>query len=163
MLVRSLIVLLVVLNLGAGAWWLLHAPPPARVVAAPAGVPRLQLLEETRPGGEVAAVARRVAPAASTQATAADAGNACTGAEAGAEGWRVDLPPLPDAAAAETLAARIGEAGFSDLLVVHEGEAAHSVALGRYGTRDAAQRRVDALRAAGFPARCARIEAASPH
>ena len=47
MIIRAIIVLLVVLNLGVAAWWLLHDAPPQAVVAQPTGVPRLQLLDET--------------------------------------------------------------------------------------------------------------------
>ena len=47
MLIRALIVLLVVLNLGAAAWWLTRpAPTPPAEPALPAGVARLQLLNE---------------------------------------------------------------------------------------------------------------------
>jgi hypothetical protein len=47
MLVRALIVLLSVLNLGAAAWWIAHDPPPPPAPAqVPAGVARLQLIDE---------------------------------------------------------------------------------------------------------------------
>jgi len=84
---------------------------------------------------------------------------ACTGEDAGADGWRVYLPPQPSLAAADTMAGRIAEAGFSDYLVMREGAEANAIALGRYSTREAAQRRIAALQAGGFAARCARIEA----
>ena len=42
---------------------------------------------------------------------------------------------------------------------MREGGEANAIALGRYGTREAAQRRTASLQAAGFAARCARIEA----
>ncbi|MFT3761316.1 MAG: SPOR domain-containing protein [Pseudoxanthomonas sp.] len=48
MLIRALIVLLVVLNLGVAAWWISRpAPPPPAPPAQPQGVARLQLLAET--------------------------------------------------------------------------------------------------------------------
>ena len=62
------------------------------------------------------------------------------------------------AAEAEAAVTRIAEAGFSDYLLVREGSEANGIALGRYGTREAAQRRTAALQAAGFAARCARID-----
>jgi hypothetical protein len=93
---------------------------------------------------------------------AASAAIACEGGNGSADGWRVYLPRLPSADAARATASRIGEAGFSDYLVVADGADANTIALGRYGTRSAAQRRTAALRAAGFPARCARIPAATP-
>lgn len=189
---RAAIVLLVVLNLGAAAWWLLHAPPPAEAAATPpAGAARLHLAPDagtgalpppaqaqaTLPVASTPAVAAQAQPrpaqAAGTQARAqtepaagetgaASAAIACEGGNGAADGWRVYLPRLPSADAAKSTAARIGEAGFSDYLVVADGVDANTIALGRYGTRSAAQRRTAALRAAGFPARCARIPAATP-
>ena len=91
-----------------------------------------------------------------------DPDSACEGGEGPAAGWRVYLPRLPSPDAAQAIAARIGEAGFSDYLVVRDGADANTIALGRYGSEDAARRRSVALRAAGFPARCARIPPATP-
>lgn len=167
---RAAIVLLLVLNLGVAAWWLLHSEPAPTVPAQPSSVPRLQLLAEAPPGA-VASVPRAVpatptaaaigAVAPAVPATVA-ASTLCNGADAGADGWRVYLPRLPGIEAADAMAARIGAAGFSDYLVMRDGEEANTIALGRYSTRDAAQRRTAALQAAGFPARCARIPADTP-
>lgn len=45
--VRALIVLLTVLNLGVAAWWIAHDPPrPPAPAQIPAGVTRLQLIDE---------------------------------------------------------------------------------------------------------------------
>ena len=142
MLIRAAIVLLLVLNLGVAAWWVLHDAPPAPAVPQPSGVPRLQLLDE------------------STQADD-DTPGACRGPAGQGTNWRVYLPDLESAEAAQAMAARIGAAGFSDFLVMREGDAS-SIALGLFSTLDGAQRRVDALQAAGFPARCARIAASTP-
>ncbi|MFC3551404.1 SPOR domain-containing protein [Lysobacter cavernae] len=50
MFVRALLVLLLVLNLGVAAWWMLRAPPPVpAAIEPPLGVARLQLLSEVRP------------------------------------------------------------------------------------------------------------------
>ncbi|HEY0504260.1 MAG TPA: SPOR domain-containing protein [Lysobacter sp.] len=50
MLVRALVVLLLVLNLGVAAWWGLRTPPaPAAAVEPPLGVAKLQLAREVRP------------------------------------------------------------------------------------------------------------------
>lgn len=47
MLTRALIVLLVILNVGVGAWWFWHDPPPPEAPPPPAtGIARLQLLSE---------------------------------------------------------------------------------------------------------------------
>lgn len=159
MLIRSLIVLLVVLNLGVAAWWVLHDTPAQTPVLQPAGVPRLQLREEATPVRDVPAPAPRSQALATAQRPAPT--TACTGEEAGAAGWRVYLPSQSSLEAADDAAGRIAAAGFSDYLVLREGSEANSIALGRYGTREAAQRRLAALQAAGFAARCARIEAES--
>ena len=153
MLIRATIVLLVVLNLGVAAWWLLHDAAPATPAWQAAGVPRLQLLEELPTTAQPSPPVQRDRPARAAITTA------CTGEEAGAAGWRVDLPPLASAAAAEATAARIAAAGFADYLVLREGPQANGIALGRYGTREAAQRRLANLQAAGFAARCDRIQA----
>ena len=48
------------------------------------------------------------------------------------------------------LASRIAAAGFDDFLIVAEGAEAGSIALGRFSTPEAAGRRQQALRDAGF-------------
>lgn len=71
MLVRALIVLLLVLNLGVAAWWATRAPPtPPIPVEPPLGVARLQLLDEARPRTPAAA-GGVPATTAATDATAA--------------------------------------------------------------------------------------------
>ena len=188
MLQRAAIVLLVVLNLGAAAWWWLHAPAPDESpVETPGGAARLHLVAESSPAAQAVAAdsvdmhaapattpaLTSAAPPAAPPATAAIAAPAaaqpspasgatpCDGAGP-ATAWRVWLPRLPTEDAAQATAARIGEAGFSDYLVVRDGADANTIALGRYGTEEAAQRRTAALRASGFPARCARIPPATP-
>src|SRR5690606_22622698 len=100
------------------------------------------------------------ARAAATPAVAASPGE-CGGPAGQGANWRVYLADLESPEAAQAMAARIGAAGFSDFLVMREGDA-NSIALGLFSTLDGAQRRVDALQAAGFPARCARIAASTP-
>jgi hypothetical protein len=71
MLVRALIVLLLVLNLGVAAWWVTRAPtPPPEPVEPPLGVARLQLLDEARPRSSAAAAS---APATTVPTDAAAA------------------------------------------------------------------------------------------
>lgn len=172
MLTRASIMLLLVLNLGVAAWWLLHSEPADTALAPPAGAPRLQLLAEAS-ADRVAALAparpaiatatpARAAPAAAAIPDAADDPSQCMGPEGASSRWRVYLPRLPSLDAAQAMATRIGAAGFSDYLVMRDGDDANAIALGSYGTRDAAQRRVASLHAAGFPARCARIAASTP-
>lgn len=191
MILRAIIVLLVVLNIGVAAWWATRAPAPApRVAEAPAGVPRLQLLRE---------VPRRAAPPApassSTVALPAQAQVATTATqcfsfgpyptpaalrrahervqpqalqarvrqvEAGSpRGWRVFAPPLASRAEAQALADRMTAAGFEDLLVMGAGSDANAIALGRYGSEDAARRRQAALQAAGFSTQVAPLDGAT--
>lgn len=197
MLVRALIVLFSVLNLGAAVWWIAHdpPPPPPAPMQLPPGVAPLQLVDEAGarpPQPAVAAVAAVTAPAATpatadgiTAAPAAqcfsfgpfasnDAGSAAAAklkplvrmlatrgqAAASARGWRVYLPPQPSREQAEAVAQRIGAAGFSDFLIVREGAEANSIALGRYRGEDAANKRAQALNAAGFAARAEALDGA---
>ena len=68
MLLRALIVLLVVVNLGVAAWWATRAPPPAPGhPASPVGVPRLQLLREAPRPARAAPAPVVATPAAPTQ------------------------------------------------------------------------------------------------
>ena len=49
MLVRALVVLLLVLNVGVAAWWTLRTPPaPPSAVETPLGVAKLRLVREVR-------------------------------------------------------------------------------------------------------------------
>ena len=136
MLVRATLVMLIVLNIGAAAWWLLHdervAPPPR----AAAGIPALRLLDEAPASAPASSAmtpattaARPAAPARAAPATPTPvAANArCAGDDDGADGWRVYLPPLASAAAADAVAARIDAAGFSDYLVMRDGSDANGV------------------------------------
>ncbi len=195
MFARALIVVLVALNLGVAAWWLLRPAPPLpappvsdqggaelRLLPMPASVPAA-----TAP---VAADASPVAPAAG-RATEADAApttppvapaaparclrlgpfsdhDAAQVAQAGlgallhdaaiqeeagnASSYRVLLPPLPDRAQAQATVDRIAAAGIQDFLILSQGAEANGIALGSYRGRETAERRVAALRAAGFPA-----------
>ncbi|GAA5070210.1 SPOR domain-containing protein [Lysobacter panacisoli] len=75
MLVRALVVLLLVLNLGVAAWWMLRAPPsPPIAVEQPADVARLQLVRETRapqPAAPAAPATTTTAPSPSPIAPSA--------------------------------------------------------------------------------------------
>jgi len=175
MLTRALIVLLLVLNLGVAAWWAFQpvASPPAVSEIDPA-VARLQLVQEVR------TQPHRLVDNQPTMAVPATAAPACfeigpfnddaTLAQARStlqmqvarlsirrepvrgRGWRVWLPPMTDRAAAQAMAERIVSAGFKDYYIVLNGDEANSIALGRYGNAEAAQRRQADLQAAGFPA-----------
>lgn len=181
MLIRALIVLLAILNLGIAAWWLSRPDAVAPAVPPqPQGVPRLQLPDEA----PVAAAAGIANPAAAQEAPATPAVTAppapspqhCyalgpfddeaaaraaavrLGAQAtrtreepaAASAYTVFLPPAADRDVAQTVAQRLGAAGFDDFLVIANGELANGIALGRYRNRDSALRRQAALREAGF-------------
>lgn len=66
--------------------------------------------------------------------------------------WNVVMPPQADLAAAQALAQRIEAAGFRDYYVIRDGASANGIALGRFGSADAAQRHQASLQAAGFAA-----------
>ncbi|KAF1685990.1 hypothetical protein B1992_09805 [Pseudoxanthomonas broegbernensis] len=171
MLARALIVVLLALNLGVAAWWLLRpSPPPYRVPASDAGGLELRLVPPPA-GGAPAAPLAASGPSRARQCLRAGpfaelvAAQAAQAALAGladgmvleevpgeAAGYRVLLPPADDLAEAQALAGRIAAAGVQDYLIVRQGEETHAIALGSYRSREAAQRRLQALRDAGFPA-----------
>lgn len=182
MMMRAVIVLLVILNLGVAAWWWKRSEPVIETPpAAPVGVATLQLVAP-RPGANAQQPAPSGAPPQAPAAVAAlpanavcfragpytDRGSAERSASplgarvlrarahelpaAGASGYRVLLPPSASREQAQALAQRVGAAGFSDYLVVNDGDEANSVALGRYRSRDAALRRQAQITAAGFDA-----------
>jgi hypothetical protein len=163
MLPRALLVLLAVMNLGVALWWATHSTAPAASpgVDLPAGVPELRLLSEA--GGAPPAPAprcHRFGPYGdpATLAAAREAAGAfgspvdiVTLPGTAPDTWRVAAPPPRDGDSA-ALATRIAAAGFDDYMLVAEGAEAGSVALGRFGTPEAAARRAQALRDAGFDA-----------
>lgn len=68
-------------------------------------------------------------------------------------GYRVILPPAADRAAAQANVQRIIAAGLNDYYMINDGPEANAIALGRYRNQDGAQRRLEALQAAGFAAK----------
>ncbi|MGH8083952.1 MAG: SPOR domain-containing protein [Lysobacter sp.] len=172
MLIRALIVLLLVLNLGVALWWISRpSPTPSAAPVEPApGVARLQLLSETdadpRPPESTAA-----APVVSQCLAFGPFDNAAEASQvqsklraqvlqlqprreyAGtARSWKVLLPPAASMDAAEAAAQRVAAAGFKDHFLVRDGEDARSVALGLYRSEATARERVATLAAAGFEA-----------
>lgn len=147
MFARALIVLLIAINMGVAMWWLLRPDPAAPAAAAsPPGVPRLQLLSETK---SLAAPAAN-APAASATATptpppapapAATVPNQC-----------FSLGPFADAATLRAAESRLR----SRVVRLRSREAApvaaraYSVVLPPYASRELAQDAADKIKAAGF-------------
>jgi hypothetical protein len=179
MVLRALIVLLVVVNIGVAAWWATRAPPRAPASpATPAGVPRLQLLAEVprarlpqarpAPVAENAlpvrcfrfgpytnpALLRRAHARLQAQAIPARVREVPAGEP---RGWRVFMPPLASQAEAEARVARMRAAGIDDLLVLRDGDDANAIALGQYSSEASARRRQQALAAAGHVAQVAPI------
>lgn len=186
MLTRALIVLLVILNVGVAAWWLLSPEPTSsNAPSLPIPPPSLQLAGERTPARSTGSAARIPAPSSvaaidATPAVDVTAGARCMTvgpfadatalaaaraalqprvsrlrvrqATAGRKGWRVWLPPMPDHASALAMAARIDAAGFKDYYVLPNGDEANGIALGRFGSEEAARRQQSTLQAAGFPA-----------
>jgi len=162
MIIRAAIVLLLVLNLGVAAWWVVHEEVPPAGVPQPSGVPRLQLLDEsTQVEDARASMPRTPSPTTAGPAAAATPAARCPGSVGATGSWRVFLAGLESPEAAQAMAGRIGAAGITDFLVMRE-DGDNRIALGLFSTLDGAQRRVDALHAAGFHARCARIAASTP-
>ena len=118
MTLRALFVLLVVLNLGVGLWWLLHDDAPvAAAVDAPTGLARLQLVRErsdvraavSKPGSEEALETQTAAPlptSATPAGTAPSATAAAVAAPAIAETCFA-FGPFADAAAASAAEASL--------------------------------------------------------
>lgn len=172
MLIRALIVLLLVLNLGVALWWISRpspTPPAARADPAP-GVARLQLLSETGAASPQVASAT-AAPVVSQCLTFGPFDNASEAAQAQsrlraqvmrlqprreyagtARSWKVLLPPAASMDAAEAAAQRVADAGFKDHFLVRDGDDARTVALGLYRSEATARERADTLAAAGFEA-----------
>ncbi len=188
MLIRFLIVLLAILNIGVALWWLApRTPAAAEPAASEPGVATLELLpphagaaapvpaatpvareekpaETTTPRPEPAAAAPRcfsLGPFA--DAAQAQAAQAALGAEVArsqvreaagkpAASYRVIIPPATSREEAQAMTRRITEAGFGDFFIMGQGEEANAIALGQYRNREGAERRVQALVAAGFPA-----------
>lgn len=172
MLIRALIVLLLVLNLGVALWWISRPPPtPPIAQADPApGVARLQLLAETG-AAPVQVASAAPAPMVSQCLSFGPFDDVSEAAQAQsrlraqvvrlqsrreyegtARSWKVLLPPAASMDAAEAAAQRVADAGFKDHFLVREGDDARSVALGLYRSEATARERVDTLAAAGFEA-----------
>lgn len=177
MFARALIVLLIAVNLGVALWWVLRPGTVAQPMVAPSpDVARLQLLSEAKPLATATAApsAAKAAPATVKPHQCFSLGPFATtaalekarkqlqpqvlnlrsrGAKAEASrGYTVLLPPFASHQLAQASAEKIKAAGFDDLLLINDGEDAHGIALGRYGSLESAQRRQAALKAAGFAA-----------
>jgi len=185
MLIRALIVLLLVLNLGVALWWVAR---PSTIVAAPveraSDVARLQLVSEVRGDSAIAPPAPAAVKVTVTVEQCVSFGPFADPAEAAeaqaklqpqvvelqprrayagtARSWKVFLPASASMDAAEAAAAKVDEAGFKDYFVVREGDDALTIALGLYRNEATARERIATLAASGFEAELAPLGAGPP-
>lgn len=182
MLLRAVIVMLAMLNLGAAGWWVLQPAP--KPVLEGAHAPSLQLLKEA--GAHLPAMAGPVAAATVMPAAAAKQGAPAMTAvclrfgpfadgaardvahsalrAAGlkplthetaarvARGWKVYLPVQASREAALALAEKLKASGVADLFVMTQGADVNSIALGRFGSEESARRRAAELAGKGVQA-----------
>jgi hypothetical protein len=173
MFVRLLFLLLIALNVGAGAWLVFGgghvaaSPPPT----AP-GVPELKLLSESgsRAGAAQDAVASSRPAAASdqclaigpfdTQSDTRDAIHALgphvpriqyrQEQTTQSTGWWVYLPPLASRDQALSMARKLSAKGVSDYYVITAGDRQNTISLGLFHDPDNAHRRKQRLIDLGF-------------
>lgn len=74
-----------------------------------------------------------------------------------ASGWTVYLPAQTSAEAAQALAEKLKADGIADLYVLTQGDAANSIALGRFSSEAGARRRQEGLQGKGIAAQIAPI------
>ena len=171
MFLRLLFLLLLALNLGAGAW-LLFGRVPARALppAADPGVTELRLLSE-QPNKAPAASAP-AAPVATETCTTLGAFTTSVDMRAAMQalsphvariqyheeqvshshGFWVYLPATADREAALGEARKLAGKGINDYYVVTAGDAQNTISLGLFDNESNAQNRVATLKQLGFPA-----------
>jgi hypothetical protein len=174
MFVRLLFLLLLALNLGAGAW-LLFGRPPTRVLppATDPGVPELRLLSEASDSAPAASAATRTA--ALSAATCTTLGPFTTTADmrtslqaltphvariqyreeqiSQSRGFWVYLPATTTREAALGEARKLAAKGINDYYVVTAGDAQNTVSLGLFDDEANAQKRLAEIRQLGFGAK----------
>ncbi len=156
MLVRALLVVLTILNLGVAVWWAMQPPTPPAVPmpAVPAGVARLQLVNEA-PAPAAAPTAPAAAPVAAPADAQADTAVAADPVEAVPA--QADAPAAPTTAAPSTaptppaaVPAPAPTQSQVEPAAKPAADAAVCLSVGPYPDRDAAQAAVAAL-APGAP------------
>lgn len=173
MFVRLLFLLLVALNLGAGAWLLFGRPPaPALPPPTDPGVPELRLLSETRhaahPDG-AASAATRARDACTTVGpfmTTVDMRAAMQTLSPHvariqyreeqvrhSHGYWVYLPAVANREAALDEARQLATKGIREYYVVTAGDAQNTISLGLFNDESNAQNRLEEVQALGFQAK----------
>ena len=136
--------------------------PLTDMPAAPVGTPAVAAPEPAAPAQPPVQVCASFGPYADAaaaaqargllQAAGAQVGLRQVGAVRAGRGYNVFLPPLASREAALAMAERLRAAGVADLYVMGAGPDANRIALGRYGSEEAARRRQADLRGKGFEA-----------
>ncbi|MEL4893580.1 SPOR domain-containing protein [Xanthomonas protegens] len=148
MLVRALLVVLTILNLGVAVWWAMQPPTPPAVPmpAVPAGVATLQLVNEA-PAPAAAPPTPAAAPAdaqdSAVAADPADSVQAPASAPAAPTSVAPEIAPTPPAAAPAPVPAQAQ--AQAELAATPAADAAVCLSVGPYPDRDAAQAAVAAL------------------
>jgi SPOR domain len=177
-MLRSLVLLLVFMNLGVAAWWGLHSPPKTRSLpASEPGVSTLTLLSESErtagvsaPAAELAAAPEQIGSTTACQsigpfATPADlrrAMNTLTPnvvriqfrevAATAVHGYRVFLPAAANRDQALKTARDLAARGVTDYYVVTAGDQQNTVSLGLFRDLANARARHDEIVAMGYDA-----------
>jgi hypothetical protein len=172
MFLRLLFLLLLALNLGAGAW-LLFGRVPARALpsAADPGITELRLLSEQPakvPAQTPVASAPVIAETCNTLGAFTTSVDMRAAMQALAphvsriqyreeqvshsHGFWVYLPATADREAALDEARQLAAKGINDYYVVTAGDAQNTISLGLFDSESNAQNRVAALKQLGFPA-----------
>jgi len=123
--------------------------PATAAQTAPPAVTEPAAIEYCLRFGPFADAAARDAARVALQAAGVPAQPRETPARSG-RGWKVYLPAFATREEAKAMGERIKAAGIRDWYVLNEGTDANSIALGRYGSEDAARRREAELKAKGF-------------
>jgi cell division septation protein DedD len=172
MFLRLLFLLLLALNLGAGAWLLFgHASTRALPPAADAGVTELRLLSEqparapTRLPAVSAPVIAETCITLGAFTTTVDMHAAMQALSphvsriqyreeqvSHSHGYWVYLPATADREAALDEARSLADKGINDYYVVTAGDAQNTISLGLFDNESNAQNRVARLKQLGFPA-----------
>jgi len=176
MILRLLFVLLSALNIAVAAWVWLGQPYAATArPVTDAGVPELKLLADLPVAAPVAPVATMRAGTVTEHQRCMALGPFATPQDlrrtrqvlvasllrtrfrqeqvAQSSTWWVYLPPAANRAAALANARQLDARHIADYFVVGTGEQSNSVSLGVFKDPANARRRLDEVRAAGFPAR----------
>lgn len=167
MIVRLLLVVLVMLNLSAAAWWLFHREHALSAMPAASVVPALQLVDASHP--PPAATTGQALPADAVCASFGPFADAATTEQARQalqpQAIRVDARQVAQAGRGYdvVLAAASGDGaalleslkaiGIKDVFVIRDGSDAGGVALGHFGSPEGAQRRLAELQGKGFQPR----------